>query len=107
MAVWLCWAVCMCICMHVCVRAHVHVYVCMCVYVCVCICVYVRVRVRERVLTTGVAGIFLDTTLENGVCRAPCSTFERAMPCLSSAPEFTVSQARRVLYVLFVVCVYV
>mmetsp|Transcript_14574 Transcript_14574/g.49747 ORF Transcript_14574/g.49747 Transcript_14574/m.49747 type:complete len:476 (-) Transcript_14574:336-1763(-) len=32
-------------------------------------------------------GIYVDTMLERGVCRAPCSSFCK-MPCLSSSPEF-------------------
>ena len=37
-------------------------------------------------------GIFVDTNLEKGECCAPCSTFDRSMPCLASQKVFQVSQ---------------
>mmetsp|Transcript_38630 Transcript_38630/g.32628 ORF Transcript_38630/g.32628 Transcript_38630/m.32628 type:complete len:320 (-) Transcript_38630:42-1001(-) len=37
-------------------------------------------------------GLFLDSALEHGVCRAPCSTFAASMPCLASSPEFQIDQ---------------
>ena len=37
-------------------------------------------------------GIFVDTNLEKGECRAPCSTFDKSMPCLSSEVTFEVAQ---------------